>query len=254
MWFLKFGFSFRDSDYELTGSFAPTAPTNSPAPVANGAAIPTSANPSAPQYQSQPYLCQLVFGPNRKHLISTAADLQAGVLHIDLNANGGLGDPGETFELTETSRYQETRYFTAVVPEVSVGEDTHVDLSVKYGQTGDQVKGVFSILLWGSSPSTTDADLVTLELPNDPNQPVPIVHFDGPLTMGNYRKIVEMPRGEEVNFYSLIGTPGSRGGTLTAIANTHIPQDAHPLAEFEFPHRDSTQPAIKVKTYLEVRC
>jgi len=107
--------------------------------------------------------------------------------------------------------------------------------------------------LWGWDESTTDADLVTLKLSRQVAD-IPLIHFNGPLTMGTYRTVTEMPRGSDFVFYSLVGTPGSDGGTLTAIANNNIPDDAHPMVEFEFPNIDSQKPVIKVKSFLNVRC
>ena len=144
-----------------------------------------------------------------------------------------------------------------MVPELTNGENTHTDLSIKYGLTtteqGRTVKGVFAIKLWGWDESTTDADLVPLVLSTDSTN-IPTLNFNGPLTMGNYRKVTEIPRGKDYKFYSLVGTKGENGGTLTAIANDQIPDDAHPKAEFEFPNKNEGEPPIKVKTFLTVRC
>ena len=170
-----------------------------------------------------------------------------------LNSDGKLSDADESFEIVETGRYKETLNLEAFVPEITVGDSRHTNLKIKYGQTGDRVRGVVSIQLWGSSESTTDADLIPLEMTNN-SDVIPLLHFDGPLTMGNYRKVVEMPRGQESKFYSLVGTAGELGGTLTAIDNTEIDQEAHPKAEFEFPHEDPSKPPIKVKADLPTRC
>ena len=236
------------TSYELTGySFnrsQSTSPGNGPLP-----AKPTK----EPTYQSEPFYCQLAFGANREHLVMTAADLEARVLYADLNGNGDLTEATESFVIEQTGQYQETIYLSTVIPELSAGESVHTNLKIKYGQTGDRVRGVFSVQLWGWSDSTTDADLVPLEMSNK-SESIPLLHFDGPLTMGNYRKIVEMPRGEESKFYSLIGTSGESGGTLTAIANTEISEEANPKVEFEFPHEDPSKPPIKVSAYLRTRC
>ena len=213
-----------------------------------------------------PFFCRIAIGPNREKLIMTAADVQDQVVYVDLNSNGSLSDEGERFEAESSSKYENTTYFSITIPEIAQGDDIHTDFKIKYGYTvnpnddsdpvEENVKAVFSMKLWGWDAATTDADLVTLNLPcgNLAANETPLVHFNGPLTMGNYRKVVEMPRGEEVKFYSLAGTAGESGGTLAAVSNTSIADDAHPKAEFEFPHRDAGKPAIKVKTYLTTRC
>ena len=259
--FLTIGFfGSSNSSYEITGiSFggppatypAPTAPGN---PAQGASALDDSGEQMVEaSFQSEPFRCRLAFGPNREHVILTAADLEAQWLYVDLNSDGKLDDVNESFEILETGQYNETRNLSAVVPEISVGDDTHTNLKIQYGQTGDRVRGVFSVQLLGSSDLTTDADLIPLELSNN-SDTIPLLHFGGPLTMGNYRKVVEMERGEEVKFYSLLRTVGESGGTLTAIANTEIDGEAHPKAEFEFPHEDPSKPAIQVTAYLPTRC
>lgn len=250
-----------NSSWELTGvSFGGSKPIasssglNSDQP-AGGSAVSNSSTDRLiePKYQSDPFYCRLVFGPQRDFIMMTAADLGARVLYADLNSNGDLTEPGEAFELEEAGQYKQTFYLACVVPELSAGEIAHTNLKIKYGQTGEQVRGVFSVQRWGSSESTTDADLVPLEMTNK-SEVIPLLHFDGPLTMGNYRKVVEMPRGQESKFYTLVGTAGESGGTLTAIDNSEIDHDAHPQAEFEFPHQDPSQPPLKVKADLPTRC
>jgi len=203
------------------------------------------------------YFCNLDFGSDRSKSVLTAADVKAKIVYVDLDSDGDLNGADECFEMVDAGGYKSTSYMTALIPEVTNGENTHTDLSIKYGVTetdeGTTVKGVFAIKLWGWDESTTDADLVPLVLTTE-GEKIPTLHFNGPLTMGNYRPVPELPRGKETKFYSLVGTKGEDGGTLTAIANEQIPTDAHPKAEFEFPNQNPEEPPIKVKTYLKVRC
>lgn len=260
--FLTFGKlgSSGGSSWELTGiSFGgPPQSPRAPNPLFKRPKGEPTSNSlvnqiTEPSYQSEPFYCQLAFGSSRDFLMLTAADLEARVLYADLNFNGDLTEAGEAFAIEETGRYQQTVFLTSLVPEISAGENTHTNLTIKFGQTGGQVRGVFSVQLWGWSESTTDADLVPLEMTSN-SDTIPLLHFDGPLTMGNYRKVVEMPRGQESKFYSLIGTAGESGGTLTAIDNSEIDGEAHPKVEFEFPHKDPSKAPIKVEAFLRTRC
>lgn len=215
-----------------------------------------------PKYLSEPYYCRIAIGPSQNKVIVTAADIDDMVVYCDLNGNGDLTEDDEWFELEQTSEFNGTRYLSTTVPEIAQGGDIHTDLKIKYGHTAgvdggpDKVKAVFSMMLWGWDPVTTDADLVTLKLENVKTDlsEVPLLHFNGPLTMGIYRNVTEMPRGEEMLFYSLVGTAGESGGTLTAVSNTSITDDAHPKVEFEFPHKESGKPPIRVSAFLMTRC
>lgn len=206
-----------------------------------------------PVYLSDPLYLKIAVGPEADTVFWSVADLEAGYVYFDLNNNGDLTESDERFAITETARIGKSRNWSAFIPEIEQGEDVHTDLILKFGKTGSEVKGVASVKLWGWDDSTTDADLIPLRLTSDQSNP-PTIHFNGPLTMGSYRSSTEIPIGKEYNFYSLVGTPGRNGGTLTAISNTEIPDDAHPKAEFEFPHRDPAKPPIKLTTFLTVRC
>lgn len=215
--------------------------------------VPASGISAEPEYQSDPLYLKIAVGPESNKVFWTATDLEAGRVFVDLNNNGDLTESGEMFELVESQQIQDTRNWSTVIPEIEQGEDVHTDLKLKFGKTGDEVRAVVSMRLWGWDDSTTDADLIPL-LPSRDIGQTPTIHFNGPLTMGCYRSTTKMPIGKEFVFYSLVGTTGLNGGTLTAISNTEIPDDAHPKAEFEFPHRDSSKPPIKINTFLTVRC
>ena len=56
-----------------------------------------------------------------------------------------------------------------------------------------------------------------------------------------------------------IGTPGlatrnSRYPVFAPLTTTEVPADVHPLAAFEFPHRDRDKPPIRVEVALDRRC
>ena len=182
-------------------------------------------------------------------------------IYVDLDRSGEFDGGNETFPLEETSAYGGIRNTRAIVSQVSAGEDVHTDLEIKIGRpiaispgkTSETIKATVSIKLWGRDESTTGANLVPLRLRAN-SRVAPVVHFGGSLKMGVYREFESLTVGEQTNFYTLIGTQGEGVGTLTAIDNTEIPDDAHPQAKFIFPHKDPSQPPIVVNSILETRC
>ena len=106
------------------------------------------------------YFCNLDFGPDRTKSVLTAADVKAKIVYVDLDSDGDLNDADESFEMVDAGGYKSTSYMTALIPEVTNGENTHTDLSIKYGVTetdeGTTVKGVFAICLLYTSPSPRD--------------------------------------------------------------------------------------------------
>ena len=206
-----------------------------------------------PNFQSTPQYCIIAIGSEPVSEFWAVADLSAQKFYFDLNQNFDLTNAAEVFELKETGSILKTQNWSVTVPEIRQGEDTHTDLTFKFGKSKDDVKTVVSMKLWGWDESTTDADLIPLRLPTETAN-VPVIHFNGPLTMGSYRQTTKLTAGEESDFYSLIGTAGESGGTLTAITNSEIPDDAHPKAVFTFPNLESGKPAIVVSTFLKIRC
>ena len=206
-----------------------------------------------PKFEPEARYCKIAVGSDAVSEFWSVTDLKAKKFYFDLNQNLDLTESNEMFELADAGKVLKTQNWIATIPELKNGEDTHSDLTFKFGISPSDVKTVVSMKLWGWDESTTDADLIPLRLPTQQAN-APTVHFNGPLTMGAYRQPTRLTVGKEVDFYSLVGTAGKNGGTLTAITNTEITDDAHPKAEFTFPNRDPSKPPIKVATYLEVRC
>jgi len=213
-----------------------------------------SANsPKLPALESKPLYCWIAFGSDSVTEFLFVADLEAKKLYFDLNQNSDLSDTNEAFELKDDGAILHTQNWLATIPQIVNGKDTHTDLRIRFSESKQDVRTVVSVRLWGWDESTTDADLIPLRLA-DHFADAPIIHFGGPLTMGAYREPTKLIIGKETDFYSLVGTAGKNGGTLTAITNTEIPDDSHPKAEFRFPPKDKSQPPIEVTTFLEIRC
>ena len=87
-----------------------------------------------------------------------------------------------------------------------------------------------------------------------------ICHAAGPLTFflrwGDERPLV---RGSENNLDVMIGTPGLparkwSNPVFAPVATSEVPADVHPVARLEFPHKNASQPPIKLEVVLNRRC
>jgi hypothetical protein len=221
-----------------------------------------------PTFAGTAVFARIAIGLERQRNFLIAGDLEAGKLYVDWNQNSDLTESDEVLDLVEGTKIGTTRYWSATVPQIEQGEDIHTNLLFKFSKNeavseeedsgssmkaAPSVKGTFSLTLWGVERSATDAHLVPLLLSQTADG-CPLVHFNGPLTMGEYRFETKLEKSKEIKFYAFVGTAGEGKGTTTPIANTEIPADAHPVAEFTFSNRESGKPPIVVKSILKTRC
>lgn len=94
----------------------------------------------------------------------------------------------------------------------------------------------------------------------------PILHFDGPLTLGIAD--IKLPQweksGEDFDFQVNLGTPGLGKGTFVSLDYSHadakgdavdvIPQEVYPVAEVEFPAKAPGGKPVRVRWTLKQRC
>ena len=59
---------------------------------------------------------------------------------------------------------------------------------------------------------------------------------------------------EAFNLQAEVGTFGSGPGSFVFMMNDSFPKDLHPVAEIEWPHRETGKPPIKVSVTLTQRC
>ncbi|MFK7769859.1 MAG: hypothetical protein AB8B55_21805 [Mariniblastus sp.] len=219
-------------------------------PVENTTELPRTAVAGS----SGELYCKIAVGPNREKISLLKVDLENMQMQFDLNSDGILDEAKEIYPLVEKSEVAGTRYFESfVADEIAQGDDVHTGLTVKLAMKDSKVKAQINMSLWGTENSNTDANLIPLKLSAE-SEKAPVVHFNGPLTMGRYRNETKLKIGEATDFYSYVGTKGDGEGTSTAIENTNIPEGVSPIAVFSFPNKDSSQPAIEVRSELTVRC
>jgi hypothetical protein len=212
-------------------------------------------------------------------------------LYVDRNGNGDLTEPGERVPVTmredkitlhisfqgaepaEITRYVPTFKIGAIVEHN--GKTRHSDAVVEIGEYLGRIRScTISVKLNGTEErKARDRLLRFSKRPED----APVIHFNGPLAMylsmasGSihvpvnydegesdwpppYREIKHLVRGQEMELYAEVGTPGVGAGTFLPITANIPPEDVHPVAEIEFPHKDANQPAIKIRVVLKGRC
>ncbi|MDA0284877.1 MAG: hypothetical protein O3B13_05685 [Planctomycetota bacterium] len=163
-----------------------------------------------PEYaeNSQSY-CLAVFGSQARHRVWLVRDGDR--LFVDRNGNGNLTDSDETVELAGSFMIGDLTLFEAAGQysrfQVSPQSDGTYRMRLTVRDRGTQYVGFSKAVrpAFGKTPATA-----------------PIVHFDGPMTLGQYGEPQTLPREIDQLSYRLtslklmIGTPGLGAGTFVA--------------------------------------
>lgn len=207
-----------------------------------------------PEYVGTPAFFRVGIGIDLPVSFLVAVDIEAESAYLDLNQNGEFDLEDEKFTLVESTSIGKTRYWKVQLPTIQEGENEHTDFEIKIGLNSEnEILADVTLNLWGVERSSTDAHMIPLQ-PARKLADVPLVHFDGPLSMAEYRTPTKLYRDQENKLYSFVGTLGEGIGTTTPIANTEIPESLHPVAEFVFQHKQKGEKPILVRSYLDVRC
>jgi RNA polymerase sigma factor (sigma-70 family) len=230
-----------------------------------------------PKYKTEPYYALLVFGPEAKKRVWLVVDGET--LYVDRNGNGDLteakeriagpknvkiGNPGlykwmNSFDIGEVEGLRLRLYFWVrdkkFVPDNDFDEKTrkvHEEHGWEFA-TLSRVKRDGSNILQASM----GIPVTFCRWPQDAQ----ICHLAGPLTLFPKVKGDDRPfvRGEDNWFQIHIGTPGlppryRTDPVYAQVATSEVPADVHPVAHFEFPHKDVKQPPIKRRVVLDQRC
>jgi hypothetical protein len=230
-----------------------------------------------PAYQSEPKYCLLVVGPQAEQRTWLVLDGHA--LYVDRNGNGDLTEAGEKVGVaevfpSENSLYAEQRQFLAGdLPEGPDGPKhtkltvTHCVPNPKFVPTATDDKQARELL--DKNPGVAVV-IVAIQLGgrvrqvaapafSPKPQEAPILHFNGPLTLGFHPKWFYgwpvLTRGEAGSTLTVvIGTPGLGEGSFALIGYDDVPKDVHPVAEIRFPAGSPGQAPIVVNVALQQRC
>jgi hypothetical protein len=225
-----------------------------------------------PKYKTEPYYALVVIGPKAEKSVWLVVDGEA--LYVDRNGNGDLTEANERVALDaeETKKIQVAPGIYKGMNSFDIGEVAGLRLRLDFwvrdkdfvpktdfdkGILKDhQEKGWEFATLWRNG-SKAQIPITFCRRAKDAQ----ICHLAGPLTFAlKWGDARSLKRDSEKNQLDvLIGTPGlpPRNGSesvFAPLATTDVPAAVHPMAHFEFPHKDAKQPPIKLQVLLDQRC
>ena len=242
-----------------------------PSPAADLAKIDRTIK-KEPAYQGKPLYCLLVFGEEARVRAWLVVD--GDVLYVDRHGDGDLTHPDDRLPAHRARKeplsptVRETRTFLDGGPTLT-GTDRYAGLwmnqviprdGARPGDPGQAeylglLRRHYTALLLRVGGKHRLAWACFSERP----QTAPVLHFDGPLTLGlgqNFgplrRRFVRGPA--PVDFAVNVLTPGLGEGALVTMDNRCAPADADPVAEIAFPSRHAGGKPIRVKAVLKERC
>jgi hypothetical protein len=231
-----------------------------------------------PPYHARPLYCLLVFGPEARSRAWLVMDGDS--LYVDRHADGDLthphdrlrvrsvtphpgdpvrketrvffdtgGDGRDARLLKDTDRYQRLWVSQAIPRDRPVlseeSQRNYLDQLRSHSTTVFLVVGKYRQLGWARfAERAGDA---------------PILHFDGPLTLGPGRdfgpfkaEFVRGPVGGQL--IAGLETHGLGRGAVVTMDTRYPPADVHPVAEIDFPSREPGGKPIRVRVLLKERC
>jgi hypothetical protein len=230
-----------------------------------------------PAYRTKsPKYCLLAFGPeakSRSWIVQDGDDL-----YVDRNCNGDLTEASNKIEL----KTKDKLYRQFAETDIQDGPLTHSKLSVfqmlvdadttandaEFARVNRQPDGPWTwwINIEAERPANDDRPLPKkigyvangdgrgYLLFGEHPQKAPIVHFNGPWTLGLQDFKQEFRPGFAKDLQIGVGTPGIGPGTFAFVKypNT-IPTDAYPVAEVTFPPPPDKKPR-RIEVVLKRRC
>ena len=230
-----------------------------------------------PAYQSKaPKYCLLVFGPEAKTRVWLVQDGET--LYVDRNANGDLTEAGERVPLKQKA--DQYRLFEA--GDIKDGPLTHTGLSVMQRRVTEEevanpkefarVKGrgepwAWTVQFTAERPAddtrplprkisyAANGDGLGYLLFADKPKDAPVIHFNGPWTLGLQDWKQRLTVGRKSNLQIGVGTPGFGPGTFAFVMYPGtIPTGVYPSANITFPSKTPAgAPLVKLYTLTD-RC
>ena len=233
-----------------------------------------------PAYQTQPKYVLLVFGPaaaTRAWLV-----LDGKVLYLDRFCNGDLTEPGDRVELfraikrdqpnnplgelrefadftttpgtksRNTPTLKTTTRYSQFLVEQDFPRKDYTPPNTSIQRQFDHMRPDFlriNICIEGRLWQDGYARLA------DHPQEAPVLHFDGPLTLGFHPYTQPLVRGQTVYLMVQLITPGQGENAYTLTAcEWGIPAEVHPVAEIEFPAKNPGGEPTTTRVVLSHRC
>ncbi|OAI54366.1 hypothetical protein AYO44_03600 [Planctomycetaceae bacterium SCGC AG-212-F19] len=200
-----------------------------------------------PVYQGKPKYCLLVFGVEAKFRAWLVVDGKTA--YLDRKGNGDLTEPGNQIPWANGS---------FLAKELTVADKTVQYTNLSISKAGLKNKEAWRIDVDsknGQFRAHRDAEgpLLFADRPQD----APVIHFDGPLSMGLHNYCNARPQalvrgGKPAYMIASIGTPGLGKGTFAYLVPPKSAKALKPLAELEFAHRDPKEKAMVVRVPMEI--
>src|SRR5262249_36563246 len=155
-------------------------------------------------YQTKtPRYCMLVFGPEARTRVWLVVD--GDVLYVDRNGNGDLTEPADRI----AARRKGGKFFELEEIVEADGKTRHTGLTVNQGEFSTFV----SVMVEGKRRQVASYDSGGNLDFGLRAQDAPVIHFNGPLTLGRHDSKV-LTRGDNPSDLVLVvGTPGLGKGT-----------------------------------------
>ncbi len=230
-----------------------------------------------PAYKTQPKYCLLVFGPEPKNRFWLVQD--GDILYVDRNGNGDLTEPDKRVPFKNGDK----NYRNFDAGEIHDGALTHTGLSVSQFLVSPESVGnpkeFERIKKAGPEPWTWWVRITAERPQSDPRQlpkqikyvangdglgyllfadklqDAPIIHFNGPWTLGLQDVKQRFITDHESMLQIGVGTQGIGPGTFTFVLYPDtIPNTVYPDADITFPAKSSGDKPIQKKYTLKQRC
>jgi RNA polymerase sigma factor (sigma-70 family) len=224
-----------------------------------------------PRYSTQPYYALLAIGPQAKKRVWLVVDGET--LYVDRNGNGDLTEANERVQKPKKIQVAPGMY--RWMDSFDIGEVEGLRLRLDFWvrnrdfvpdndfdrriRKGHEENGWEFATLWRVNP---DGKNISAQVPLAfcrKAKDTQVCHLAGPLTFA-LRSHDAIVRHSDKNLLQVrIGTPGLPARkwsdpVFAPVGTNEVPADMHPVARFEFPHRDPRQPPIKVEAVLDQRC
>src|SRR5262249_14353916 len=156
--------------------------------------------------------------------------LDGNTLYVDRNGNGDLteakervGSNGRKFEAGEiTERAGEAKYANLQLQQFERADNGQGNICIVSIEVKDKYRQYGSVQF--------------ADCPQD----APLLHFDGPLTMGfsdpDKQALARGDAGSQINAWIGTPSPGKRNGAAVVLDHSKgVPTDIHPVVSIEFP-------------------
>jgi hypothetical protein len=224
-----------------------------------------------PKYKTQPYYALLAIGPEAKKRVWLVVDGET--LYVDRNGNGDLTEankrveqpkkievaPGmykhmNSFDLGEVQGLRLRVDFWVRNKDFVPDNEFEKKILKDHQENGWEFATLYRVKADGSNLS---AQIPVAFCRNAKD--TQICHLGGRLTFA-LRANDLLERHSDKNILQMrIGTPGLPARkwsdpVFAPLGTNEVPADLHPVAHFEFPHKDAKQPPIKLEAVLNQRC